>query len=234
MLENLIRAYRTEIYDWSASKWWALIKRNKKLFSIFILFLILIIVPLVLYFIYTSPLWLLLMLFLEGIEYIVLERYTSINYQQFLKKNQNHIEDTISLLKTALSPQSLYSQKQIDMLIERLTERIDSQVPFKNFLTALRNFAKAVIVPIIAFIAGLYAGNLKQFGFTNIVRWSVILILFLGVICLAWWGLSSVLRSITYRNYNAAVALREDLRDIKLLYFCETENELSIIKKPWA
>lgn len=226
MLDNLIRAYRTEIYDWSTSKWIAIMKKNQKLFISFLVLLLLIIIPLILYFIYKSSLWILLMLFLEGIEYIVLEHYSAKNYQQFLKNKQDHLNDTISLLKTTLSPQSLYSSKQINALIERLTELIDSNIPFRNFLTALRNFAKAVIVPIIAFIAGLYSGYLKQFGFQTIATWSAILILLLGFICLAWWGFSSMLRSITYRNYNAAIALREDLRDIKLLYFCETENQL--------
>ncbi len=52
------------------------------------------------------------------------------------------------------------------------------------------------------------------------IAYAVFGIMLLGVACFAWAGFSDIARILFYRDYDAAIALREDLLDLRLLYFC--------------
>lgn len=52
-----------------------------------------------------------------------------------------------------------------------------------------------------------------------VLAWAISIILIIGLGYAMWGMLSQGLQKITCRNYDAAIALKEDLLDIKLLFF---------------
>lgn len=52
-----------------------------------------------------------------------------------------------------------------------------------------------------------------------VLTWAISVILIIGLGYIMWGMLSQGLQKITSRNYDAAIAFKEDLLDIKLLFF---------------
>ena len=221
MIDQLIMGYRTEIYDWDISRWAAFCKENKKHVIGFGLFVVLIIISISACFILNSSLLLLLTLICEGIALIYADRKIAKEYQIFIANKQHHLSKVVVLLKNALPDTNLFGLEQIEQLILRLSKQIESTIPFANFLTSLSNFAKAIILPIITYIAGIFSSNLGKLDFETVAGWGISVVLLLGVVQFAWNGFSVVLRTVTCRNHDAAIAFREDLMDIKLMYFSD-------------
>lgn len=219
MLDNLIMAYRAQIYDWNSSKWIDFCKKNNKLVFGLAIFVVIIAVSIVACIKLKSSLLILIILLGEGIAAIYVDRHTVKKYRHYLASKQHHLDDTISFLKTALPGINLYGDKQIDELTVRLTKRIESTIPFAKFLTGLSNFAKAIILPVITYVAGVYSGNLGKLDIITVAGWAISVVLVLGLVKFTWSGISIILRTITCRNHDAALALREDLMDLKLMYF---------------
>ncbi|MFZ2539409.1 MAG: hypothetical protein WAX04_10970 [Oscillospiraceae bacterium] len=223
MLDNLIMAYRAQIYDLNFSKVKGFCKKNKMLAIGFAILMIVIVISVIACIKFKSSLLMLITLIGECITVLVVDRYTVKQYQQFLLSKQHHLEETVSFLKTALNGKNLFSAEQVEELTVRLTRRIESKIPFKNFLTICSNFVKAIILPVITYVAGIYSGNLGQLDFVTVASWGVSVVLLLGIARVAWSGVFAVLRTITCRDHDAAIALREDLMDIKLMYFSNSK-----------
>lgn len=113
----------------------------------------------------------------------------------------------------------MFTLENVEVLIERITKRIESKKPFENFMTKLADFSKAIILPVITYIAGICSANLRQIDFVTVTNWAISIILILGIINLTWNGIFVLLRMMIFRDYDAAIALLEDLMDIKLLHF---------------
>lgn len=116
------------------------------------------------------------------------------------------------------------SFEQLDALIannhiKRLSDRIDQRVPFKNFLKGIESFAKAIILPIITYVAGVYSAGLEEISIDVVATYAVFIIMLLGIVRLSWVGFSDIAKTFFCRDYNAAIAFREDLLDLRLLYF---------------
>lgn len=218
MLDNLILAYRAQFYDWNFSKWKEFCKKNKMLVIISGILLLVLIISIVISIIFKSYLLMTIILFCEGIVAILVDRYAVKQYRQSLLSRKHHLDETISFLKTALE-NKLFGAEQVEELTARLTKHIESKSPFKDFLTGLNNFAKAIILPVITYVAGVYSGNLGKFDFATVTNWAVSVVLLLGIAHFTWSYILTFLRIVICRNYDAAIALREDLMDIKLLYF---------------
>lgn len=224
MVDRLISAYRAEVYDWSFSDWKTLWKENKRyVLSLFGYIALLIILLLVWY---NTKLNIILIFTVlgEGISVFIIDRYTVRQYKRLLSSRQEYIKKIVSFLKSAIPDADLYNSKQVDILIQRITERVDSKIPFKTFLAGIGNFVKAIILPVVTYIAGVYSGSVGQLNIEIVASYGLVIILFLGIARLTWSGISNIIRTVLCRDYDAAVALREDLLDIKLVYFSSDEK----------
>ena len=111
-----------------------------------------------------------------------------------------------------------------------MTKRIEEKIPFKKFKSSLSSFGKAIILPAITFVAGVFSSTISQMGIHVVISWVVSIILILGILSLTWSILSQALQKITCRDYDAAVAFREDLLDIQLLFLCVNSNSNLAVK----
>jgi len=219
MVDKLISSYRAKIYDLSIKQWWALLKKNWKLIIAPIIFLI---IAIGLYWfgaVRKSVGIMLISLFVEVIPLIYFDRSMVKYHALFLQSRQNWLTETKAFLREIVPDTDLYQEEVIDELIGRLSERIAQKVPFRNIWGGIKNFAKAIILPTATYIAGVYSGDLKEIAIEVVIAYAVFGIMLLSVLCFAWAGLSDIARIIFCRDYDAAVAFREDLLDLRLLYF---------------
>ena len=220
MIDKLISSYRAQIYDWSAKQWWAFLKEKWKPVLISLIFLLLPIGICLFGATKKSAIIMLLSLLAEVVPLWLLDRYTVKHHVSFLQNRQSHLKETEEFLQETIPDVDLLQKEMIDELIKRLSDRIDQRVPFKNFLKGSENFAKAIILPIITYVAGVYSAGLEKISIDVVATCAVFIIVLLGVIRLSWVGFSDIAKTFFCRDYNAAIAFREDLLDLRLLYFC--------------
>lgn len=219
MIDKLISSYRAQIYDWSAKQWWAFLKEKWKPILVSLLFLLLPIGIYVFGAVKKSAITMLLSLLAEAVPIWLLDRYTVKHHISFLQNRQSHLKETEEFLQKTIPDVDLLQKEMIDELIKRLSDRIDQRVPFKNFLKGIENFAKAIILPIITYVAGVYSAGLEEISIDVVATYAIFTIMFLGIIRLSWVGFSDIAKMFFCRDYSAAIAFREDLLDLRLLYF---------------
>lgn len=219
MLDNLILAYRYEFYDWNIKKFIELYSKNKMQFNILIGFIFVGLCT-ISYCIYTrSNLLMFIFLLAEIILIILADRFAVKRWQQIVLGKKEHLSKVILFLKTSVTENDLYNEKQIDELIKRLTERIETRIPFNNFKSSLINFGKSIILPVITYIAGIYSSEFSKTDLNTVVTLAISIVLLLGCVFIIWDFVIQSLRKIYHRDYDAAIAFKEDLLDIKLLFF---------------
>lgn len=219
MIDNLISSYRAQIYDWNIPQWKAFLREKWKPLIGSIIFLLL---PIGLYLFgakIKSPVVMLLSLIIEGIPLVYFDRYMVKHHAIALQNRQDRLNKAQQFLRESVPDTNLYQKAIIDELIKRLSERIDQKIPFKNFLKGVGDFAKAIILPVVTYVAGVYSGGLEGITVDIVVAYAVAVIFLLGVLRLTWAGFSAIAQTFFCRDYNAAVAFREDLLDLRLLYF---------------
>lgn len=219
MIDKLISSYRAQIYDWSVKQWLAFLKEKWKSVLISLIFLLLPIGIYVFGVAKKSAIIMLLSLLAEGVSLWLLDRYTVKHHIAFLQNRQSHLKETEVFLKKTIPDVNLFQEELIDELIKRLSDRIDQRVPFKNFLKGIESFAKAIILPIITYVAGMYSAGLEEISIDVVATYAVFIIMLLGIVRLSWVGFSDIAKTFFCRDYNAAIAFREDLLDLRLLYF---------------
>lgn len=225
MIDKLISSYRAQIYDWGIGQWCSLIKERWKPIAVSLAFLLFPVGMFLLGAARKSAVIMLLSLFVEGIPLAFFDRYMVRYHAIFLQNRQNRLKETEKFLKEVVPDVNLYRKDIIDELIRRLSERIDQRVPFKNFLNSIGRFAKAIILPVITYVAGVYSGGLEEVTIEVVATYAVFIILLLGILRLAWAGFSDIAKTFFCRDYDAAIAFREDLLDLRLLYF-QTNNDV--------
>ena len=219
MIDKLISSYRAQIYDWSAKQWLTFLKEKWKPILISLIFLLLPIGIYVFGAVKESAIIMLLSLLAEAVPIWLLDRYTVKHHISFLQNRQSHLKETEMFLQKTIPDVDLFQKEMIDELIKRLSDRIDQRVPFKNFLKGIENFAKAIILPVITYVAGVYSAGLEEISIDVVATYAIFTIMFLGIIRLSWVGFSDIAKMFFCRDYNAAIAFREDLLDLQLLYF---------------
>ncbi|WP_312047525.1 hypothetical protein [Anaerotignum sp.] len=218
MVDRLISAYRAQIYDWTWADWRSLFKDKSFVLGL-ILFVLATVLIFSLYYITRSNIILIFIMLAEGIAVYWIDRLTVKQYRQFLIKKEDRLRKTMLYLKTTIATRDLCNEVQIDELIKRLSDRIDKREPFRNFINGAINFSKAIIFPVVSFIAGVYSNDLGNLSWEILCKYSILVILVMGILRISWVGVSMIVRTLLCRDYDAALALREDLLDIKLLYF---------------
>ncbi len=219
MIDKLISSYRAQIYDWSTKQWWAFLKEKWKPILVSLIFLLL---PIGIYMfgaVKKSAIIVLVSLLAEGVALWFLDRYTVKHHISFLQNRQSHLKETEEFLQKVIPDVNLLQKEMIDELIKRLSDRIDQRVPFKSFMKGIENFAKAIILPIITYVAGVYSTGLEEMSIDIVATYAVSIIMLLGIARLSWVGFSDIAKTFFCRDYNAAIAFREDLLDLRLLYF---------------
>ena len=219
LLDNLILAYRKEFYDWNRESISKFLKKNKKLLFAVFVFILLFIITISCSLIFHTNIGMFAFLLLELFLGIAGDHLMVKRSPKFISEKQEHINEVVSFLKIAIPENNLFCKKQIEELISRLSDRIEAGAPFNKFKLRLSNFGKVIILPTFTYIAGLYTSFLGQLEFTVVAAWALSIILVVGLIYITLGMLAQGIQKITCRNYDAAIALKEDLLDIKMLCF---------------
>ena len=220
MINILIQAYRAKFYDLSLSKFWTIMKPKRV--SLMSILLVLILVLLILSLCFKSPLLMFLSAILTFLLVTVANRRLVKQSQVHLRNKAMHLKKVKVFLETVYPESNLYSAEKIDMLINRLSEYVSKCQPYKSFLDKLGAFVKSIILPVITYIAGIYSSDLGTLGFSEVVGPAITIIIMLAILYTVGSFIFSLCRQIICQNYNAALALCEDLQDIKLIYFTES------------
>lgn len=218
MLDNLIDAYRNQIYDLNKKKLKNIYFVNKRLVWITAA-LVVIYIGSVVYFAFTNPMLSLLWLVVFFVISIAADRYAVKRYRQRILREQEHLKKVVRLLETAVPGINLNNKEQVEELIARLSQRIEAKAPFSRIKTALGKFCKYIILPVIAYIAGVFTSDISKIGFPVVAALSIILFIIFGLFYFIVIVLAELMAKITCRSHDASIALREDLLDIKLLFF---------------
>lgn len=219
LLDNLILAYRSKFYDWDLKETAEFYKKNKKIIWGLIIFILVAIATIIYSLISRTSVLMFVLMLIELILGVVSDRLMVKRHRQYISAKKEHINNVALFLKTAIPDKNLFSKKQVEELIDRLSIRIDTGAPFNKFKSNLSNFGKIIILPIVTYIAGIYTTNVSELEFMVVLAWAISIILIIGLGYVMWGMLSQGLQKITCRNYDAAIALKEDLLDIKLLFF---------------
>lgn len=217
MLESLIYAYRHRVYDWDLKRFLRIISQNKKLFgwSALVLLLLLALAAGLLY-VKSTALSFGYVLVVVLIFYQA-ESFLSTRYRLYVEASQSRLEKVTDLLKTTIPQIDLFTPAHVDMLVTRLSSYIEASAATATLAPTLNNFIKPVALPIAAFIAGAYASRIGQLDPVKVITW----VLYLIVLLALCYGALAWMRRMEGRSRCAAAALREDLLDIKLLYFSD-------------
>ena len=217
MLESLIYAYRHRVYDWDLKRFLRIISQNKKFFGLSALVLLLLLAfSIGLFYVKSTILALGYVLVITLIVYQV-DSHLNSRYRLFVMARQARLETVISLLKTTIPQIDLFTPAHVDMLVTRLSSYIEASAATATLAPTLNNFIKPVVLPIAAFIAGAYASRIGQLDPVKVITW----VLYLIVLLALCYGALAWMRRMEGRSRCAAAALREDLLDIKLLYFSD-------------
>lgn len=220
MLNRIITAYRAQIYDWSMKDLWASIKREKALW-IAIMGTCLAVIGIAIVGLIINKQWLIsVALAVEVVAVIIADRVAVKRYRRALSKRHERLVEVVEFLQATVPDVNLYNQDKIDELIRRLSDYIQERKPFSRIINKMVNFAKNIVIPVIAYMAGLFAVQLQNVEITILVGYGVGIILVAAMVWLAMSVLQDAIRPVLCRDYDAAVSLREDLEDLKLLYFC--------------
>lgn len=219
MLDNLILAYRSKFYTWNLKDVVNFWHKNKKITLIFIIFIFVAVAVTIYSLIGKTSIPVFVLLLIELIAIIPIDRLIVKKHQEIISTKKEHIDEVILFLINAIPGHDLSGKNQVDELIARLSIRIDAGAPFNKFISQLRNFVKVIALPIIAYIAGVYSNTVSELDFWFVIDIAVSLILIIGFLYIILGMIYQELQKITCRNYDVAIALKEDLSDIKLLFF---------------
>lgn len=222
MINNLIQAYRAEFFDLSPSDFWRIIKSKWAILLVAAVVFVLIGILLAVSLRCKLPILMFCAIIIEFLFCIAADRYIVKQYQGSLHSEAAHLDRVKIFLETVYPNHCLYSAATIDTLIDRLSGHIQKLHPFKSITSRLISFAKTIVLPVITYIAGVYSSNLEELGFASVVGFSIAIIAILAMMYIMWLFVSNALRKIIYRDYDAALALCEDLRDVKLVFFSDT------------
>lgn len=217
MIDRMIASYRAQIYDWNFKQWISFFRNNKK---IFVKSLLCVLIPLSIYIggLFLHNKFLIgAALVAEILAIVYIDRYSVKNHIASLKNRKQRIDETKDFLNDMFPELNWEDKDIINEVIERLTERIEKTIPLKNFINGITSFAKAIVVPIITYIAGVYSSGLEEMDISIVLTYAVAVIIFIGMIRLFWIGIYDIVRIFFNRNYDAAVALKEDLMDLRLM-----------------
>ncbi len=219
MLESLILAYRYQFFRVNLQKAIAFCRENKLLLIGTLFFLISIIAFTIWTIIISSSILQFIALLIELIGVYVVDRTMVKRYQYYLSQRQGHLENVVSFLQTVVPNTDLFNGPQVEELITRLTERIELGAPFKKLKEVVMGFGKSVILPFATFIAGLYTNDLQKMEPVVVVSYAIGVAMLVGILYVLIKLFLELLKKLAFRDYDAAVAFRNDLLDIKFLSF---------------
>ena len=225
MIDRIITAYRAEIFDWSSANLWEIIKSNRKLWAVVFGEMVLIIALLIWGFVRQQFCFVIAALVLEAIAVIYADRYAVKHHRRTLENRNDHLRDVTEFLRTVVPGVDLFNPDQIGELVNRLTDIIEEKRPFSRIGRSIKSFANTIVIPIITFIAGVSSSYLQKMDVSVVLIYGIGVIFTIAII----WFLTSMLcdciQPVLCRDFDAAVSLREDLKDLQLLHFPAYRHE---------
>lgn len=223
MLETLIFAYRSRFYSGGLKKAGELIKKNKGLFFLLLIIALGFIATIVCSW-YFNLSWMMLIPLAIEIGFIVVgDNILVKKYKTTITKESGHLKDVIIFLEKDIADYHLYNETKINELIDRLTLFIN-ECPLHTGSRQIAAFSKTIILPIITFVAGVYINDIRKIETLLVFNTAWSLIIFLLLVWIILKLLRYLLQKVLFKNYNAAVAFREDLLDIRLMLFSSGSN----------
>lgn len=219
MVERLITAYRAKIYDMTFSDYRKLIKQNKKFFLLFTALMLSIIVVCVVGILCKKFFMVIAAVIATIITIIWADRTVVRQHRKAIVNRMDHLKEFSDFLKDAIPNNNLHDAEHIKELVSRLSVYTDEMYPFRKITNKAKQFATAIVVPVVAYLAGAYTPLVLEQELNTVLTLGVGIIILLA---LAWiWGgmIMDILRPLFCRDYDAAVSMREDLLDLQLLYF---------------
>lgn len=221
MLSALLDAYRSEAYHYTFAERKELLRENKIEFIAIFVFLIAGITLSVLSFVFMNIAFSMCSFLLMIVFANILDKRVVGKYPSYLARRKKHLEQVAAILQ---SPEfNLFSREKIDLLIEGCQAMVPVEDWFSKAGKFLYEFAKTVLLPILAFFLGLYFNLLPNVAPEEIIQLlvKVLAVLVAGV---AVFAIAKVLTGpLDNKEYNTAMSLKRALIDIKLLYFCDSE-----------
>ncbi len=215
VIDNLITAYRAEIYDMRFSELRKIIKENWKVMLLLLITIFLLGVC-IYGLIQNNSMVMLVFIVLASITLIMADRCIVGTYKTYIQRRNDRLNKLEEILLHAIPGINLSQKEIMDEIIQRLTERIEKRVPFKNLLGSLGSFSKVIVLPVITYVAGAYSSSLEQITINVVAAYAIAIVIICGVIRLSWELVSRAAKVIFCRDYHAAIALREDLLDLHL------------------
>ena len=219
MIDRLIHAYRAQIYDLDFKEWWRIVISKWKPLLACILFIIGIVLAVIFSIRFNLHVITYSAIIVEYIFFYFADKYIIKQFEAGLLSQTEHLEKVIKLLRTVLPDSNLNNAAQIDLLIDRLSEKIATKPPLHSLSHHIINFCKHFVLPIITFIAGAYASTIQSLEFGKVAAYAMAIIVIAAIAYTLFIYLFEITRKLTNKDHNAAMALLEDLKDIKLLYF---------------
>lgn len=216
MVDKLIQAYRAQIYDRDMTDYIAIFKNKWKILLATIGPIILFFMSMIFAIIRNWVAVVYIMAFVEIIYVYFLDRYLVKHYQDSLRIREEHLEKVQWLLSEFTTKKDLCAEHDIKKIIDRLSQKIESQDPVENLFGKFGAFVKNIILPVITFFAGISSTWLEKMEIERIINIAVMIIVFLGVGYIVWTLIVKFLNVVVKMDYNAAKSLREDLEDILL------------------
>lgn len=219
MINSIVTAYRAQIYDRSVKDMWTIVNNDKKLWIVIITVFSVVIGFAIAGVAFDNQYLTGAAFVIEIVAIIAADRFAVSRYRRALERRQEHLTYVVEFLQTTVPGVDLCNKKYIDEVIIRLTDYVEEKRPFSRLVNKLTNFAKSIIIPVITYIAGVCAGQLQEIDADLIVTYGIGFILLAATVWLAMSVLRDAIKPILCRDYDAAVSLREDLKDLQLLRF---------------
>ncbi|MBQ8814598.1 MAG: hypothetical protein IJZ85_08905 [Lachnospiraceae bacterium] len=224
MIERLILAYRAEIYEWTVPSIVKFIKEKWKVLLIVLLPAIVILGIGILAICFEWNILIYILLLFELVYVFIVDRYIVKSHQKGLCARKEHLLKVRKLLKSFCPSRDICKERELMMIIDRLTEIIENGNPIKNLGERFIKFVKGIIFPIVGFFAGISATHFGNMDLDYIIDLGIGIIVCLGAGYVLWICLTKAVHSMVFRDYDAALALREDIKDILLFYTNSEEN----------
>lgn len=222
MVERIITAYRAQIYEWSVEDLKRIFGSNKKFWITFFVGLLTLTALLVIGFLLKLYYLVIIALLFEGVAMIRADRYSVKQYRNALEARNEHLDEVADFLRTVIPDVDLYNPEQISELEDRLSHQIEKKRPFAHVGMRLKSFATAVVFPVVTYIAGVFSNYLEKLEISVVLLYGIGGIVVLATVWFTVTMLLDFLRPFFCRDFDAAVSLRESLKDLQLLYFPKT------------
>ena len=149
-------------------------------------------------------------------------------YISYIDERQQYLGKVVEFLETTIPDNNLFNNEKIEQIIVGMKIEQENGMIFKDLGGKSWRFFSVMVVPVLAFVGGVFSADLKSFGAEFILRNAMVVLLELFLLYISFSNIVTPLKSILCWNYRTIARFTYDLRDIQLLYF----NNDEVIETP--